>query len=532
MHVCIAVPPIHDFYTTFHRLSGLGCTIVARLIKQAGHVSSLYFFPLTSKRKGREVPLPHHLSYLSDYILPDEFGPVSFFTAYRRFGADFDQCADRIARSTPDLLFLSNFAFCYADDTLSLAEVVKSRLPRLPIAVGGGGPSSYPEYFFKNGSIDFVFSGEAEASLPSFLRQFDSGSADYSLVPNLLYHENGKIEASSAVQQGPDVTPMFAWSITKETKHNRTVATSVTRGCPKGCSFCSIHLTFGRSFRTIPLETIKQEIRSIPKDKKLLVNFEDDNCTADPDYFFNVLRLFHAEFENITFTAENGVDYTELSPEMVKELGAMGFQKLNLTLGSIDPSTLASSGRRHRKKDYETILEAAKQCGLSVLTYCIAGLTDDRPEKAVSTLAYLASLPTTIGISLFYPVPGLPGFEKRSFFDTFPSSLTASSSAFPWNGTFSTRDLITLFRIARTVNFLKNSDCRERYPKPAETIIRERRLFTLRSRDSQEYSHEYPPEKQTAEKEEESTPVPVSNLSDHLITLFFSAEARACISPD
>ncbi len=528
MHVCIAVPPIHDFYTTFHRLSGLGCTIVARLIKQAGHVSTFYFFPLTSQLKGRDVALPHHLSYLSDYILPGEFGPVSFFTGYRRFGAAFEQCADRIVRSSPDLLFLSNFAFCYADDALSLAGAVKRRLPTLPIAVGGGGPSSYPEYFLKNGSIDFVFSGEAEASLPLFFRHFGSRSPDYSVVPNLLHHENGKIETSSVVQQGLDVKPMFTWSITKETKRNRTITTAVTRGCPKGCSFCSVHLTFGISFRTIPLGTIKKEIRSIPKDKKLLVNFEDDNCTVDPDYFFNVLRLFHAEFEDITFTAENGIDYSELSPEMVKELGATGFQKLNLTLGSVDPSTLASSGRRCRKEGYETVLEAAKQSGLSVLTYCIAGLQDDRPERAVSTLSYLNSLPTAIGISLFYPVPGLPCFEKRSFFDAFPSSLTASSSAYPWNGTFSTRDLITLFRMARTVNFMKNSGYRERYPTLTQAITRKRRLFTLRSRDSEAY----PPVEQTAEREKLSTPVPVSNLSDHLITKFFSAGPLAWTSSD
>ena len=89
------------------------------------------------------------------------------------------------------------------------------------------------------------------------------------------------------------------------------------------------------------------------------------------------------------------------------------------------------------------------------ISYFICGLSEDNPKTVSDTIIYLSGLPTRIGISLFYAVPGLPDFSDKSRFDTLSPKLCAGSSAYPWNGSLPTQTMITAFRLSRLCNHLK-----------------------------------------------------------------------------
>lgn len=452
MNTAVVIPPIEDFYSTPHRLSGLGARVVQRIVCRAGHSCNFFNFPLWRKKT---IPLPSHLHYLEPYIDLKEWGPTSFFTTYKRFGGDYSSCAETIISGDPDLICISCFAFCYADAAIAFAAACKAFSPRTPIALGGAGPSVFPHYFLQSGNIDFIFTGEAEQSFPQFLIQFEKANPDYSGIPN-LFIAGDPLLSSGPTKRSTPYEIHFTGSLS-DYKRQRLFSTSLTRGCPRSCSFCSIRLCHGTRVRTVLLSTIEKEIEKLPCDKPVLVNFEDDNPLLDVNYFFSALDCFRAYFQDVRFTAENGLDYSLLSPELVKKMKKAGFEKLNLTLGSVDPAVLAPENRSVNRRHFETVLEAAAGCGFEIITYVIAGLSHDSAEAAVRSLAYLYRLPTKVGLSMFYPVPGIQGFEKRNIFLSKPSSLAAGSSAYPWSKTLSTQELITLFRIARTANFLKSS---------------------------------------------------------------------------
>ncbi len=104
----IAVPPVRDFYFTPNRASALGARVLLRELKEAGWDSVLMNLPLIEK--SRTISLPCELEYLTPFLIPDESGPLSWFTAYHHFGPSFSETAEMIARENPELLLISSFA--------------------------------------------------------------------------------------------------------------------------------------------------------------------------------------------------------------------------------------------------------------------------------------------------------------------------------------------------------------------------------------------------------------------------------------
>jgi len=393
----------------------------------------MFNFPNLQK-KGRTVSLPKELHFLKPHIIENETGSVSFFTRYQRFGHPLEQCATQIITTKPDIVFISCFAFCYADPALKLAACIRAAKPDIAIAVGGAGVSAYPDFFIRNPNIDFALTGEAEVSMSSFLNAIKSNSPDFSGVPHLHHKVNGKISAPHIKTQTEAEEIEFVLKKTHTSVKAIYFTTSLSRGCPKKCRFCSNFLCHGREFRIIPIKIIQQGLSQLSitqKDceKEVYVNFEDDNLLLAPEYFLNVLKVFRKKFSKIFFLAENGVDYTKLTPELVREFVTLGMKQFNLSIASTHLPILAKEQRDATFPLYEKILHLLDEFKIQSITYFICGFKKDSKETVAANIAYLAKLPTRIGISLFYPVPGLPDFMDSAIFDKHPPFLCAGSSA-------------------------------------------------------------------------------------------------------
>jgi hypothetical protein len=107
----------------------------------------------------------------------------------------------------------------------------------------------------------------------------------------------------------------------------------------------------------------------------------------------------------------------------------------------------------------EAALEAAALLNLPVTTYIILGMPDHRLEDMVDSIIYLMERPTMLGPSIFYPSPGTRTFDKvqeAGRCDVTQYALLRSS-AFPVETPHCCRlDLVTLLRLCRWINFIKN----------------------------------------------------------------------------
>jgi len=147
----------------------------------------------------------------------------------------------------------------------------------------------------------------------------------------------------------------------------------------------------------------------------------------------------------------DGVDYRTLDAGKVRTLAGLGLRQLNIALVSLDGRVMETYGRRSDPGRFEEVVEAAASSGVPVTAYLIAGLRGETAASVREGLAYLAGLPVLIGISPFYAVPGISGFEDRSVFDDKPPRLCAGTAFHPWHDC-STDGLVSLFREARRIN--------------------------------------------------------------------------------
>ena len=454
----IATPSISDFYTTPHRLSALGEKIVEKILQRRGWDTRLLHFPKMGKQT---LPLPPTLCHLKTHIVAGEFGPTAFFSRYQRFGPSPEESAGMILAENPDAVFLSCFAFAYADDTLSLARHLKKQHPSVPVYAGGAGVSVLPAYFRAQESIDAVISGEAEGALTAFL----SGGMEMETTSTAPIGSPGVIDVSIAVAMS--------------SKNGHWLTTSLSRGCPRKCRFCANHLTHGRTFRTVPMDAFLSAVDTFPKDIPLHINFEDDNLLMDKDYFFAILKAVRNRFPRVTFSAENGMDYLLLDIDTLERLIALGFRQFNLSMASLSDSILEASERRGASGHLQKILSYLSRKNIPSITYFICGLKQDSVESVLGNLHFLSGQPTLIGISMFYPVPGLPEFkDPQPFFDS-ASHLCTGSAAFPWSGSLTTAQMITAFRMARYINFTKKKTYQPLERHLLTRIRKERKLYTL-----------------------------------------------------
>jgi hypothetical protein len=173
------------------------------------------------------------------------------------------------------------------------------------------------------------------------------------------------------------------------------------------------------------------------------------------------------------------VDYTKLTPALVKKLISLGLKQFNLSIASTHLPILAEEQRDATFPLYEKVLQILETNQIQSITYFICGFKKDSKKTVAANIAYLAKLSTRIGISLFYPVPGIFDFTDKTIFDKHPTFLCAGSSAYAWNHSLSTAELVTAFRLCRFVNLLKSDRKSKHEEALIQKISQEKQLYTL-----------------------------------------------------
>jgi radical SAM superfamily enzyme YgiQ (UPF0313 family) len=449
-------PPIEDFYQTKIRQEPLGLGYLAAVLRRAGFdVVILDAFADSSRQT---IALPESLKYLRPHYPTQDLSPFKLFTNYFHFGKSWKQLEKEIARAKPDLIGITANFTPYFEMAQQVARICKQLFPRIPVVAGGHHVTARPESALNAGDFDYVVLGEGEKTFSAFAHAwfFEIGEKVRQL-PGIAFQHGESIQINSPA---PLIEHLDNLPYPDAVAGSTTKMVLTSRGCPLKCDFCTIQKVMGRKIRVRAIESVLDEIEYWQNQGVREIDFEDDNFLFYPERAARLLEAIVSRFgeRKLRLSAMNGISATKLDESLLQLLAQAGFEWLNLPLVS---GNLKIQRQIHRNQSREHFLEIVRKAAvynLKIVGYLILGLPDDTLENMIRDILTLAQERVLIGPSVFYPPPGSPVFEAcvaRNYIQPHTFSRFRASAFSVETENFSRTDLVTLFRLVRLINYLK-----------------------------------------------------------------------------
>jgi len=177
-----------------------------------------------------------------------------------------------------------------------------------------------------------------------------------------------------------------------------------TRGCPFNCSFCSVKLFNGGTYRFRPIEDVVEEIKSLPSKN---VFFVDDTILTQKERTKELIKTL------IPLKIRWGSQSTILIAqddellEMAAESGCLGFA---IGFESFWPNTLDEMGKSFNKPEhFHKLIKKIKSYGMIVWGSFVLGFDRDDEESIQFTIEMARN--SKLDFACFNFLTPLPGTE-------------------------------------------------------------------------------------------------------------------------
>jgi len=311
----------------------------------------------------------------------------------------------------------------------SAGEVI-ARCKESGVTVIAGGPlfSSEHDNF---GDVDHFVLGEAEVTLPSFLKDVSRGKAQR------VYRSSNWADLSE--------TPSPRWDLVHP-RHYASRNIQYSRGCPHDCDFCSVTQLFGHEQRTKSAEQVLAELDSLYEQGwRETVGFIDDNLIGNKKKLMRELLPALIEWRRdkwgMSFSTQvtmNLADDAELMDMMVRA----GFDTVFIGIESIDEASLVECNKRQNEhRDLLADIKRIQHAGMQVQGGFIVGFDHDTPavfkrmaafiQQSGIAVAMVGTLQAPAGTRLFERLRG----EERIRSDFGGDNTNGTTNIVPTMGT-------------------------------------------------------------------------------------------------
>jgi radical SAM superfamily enzyme YgiQ (UPF0313 family) len=303
----------------------------------------------------------------------------------------------------------------------ALADRIKRDRPKTTVVLGGVHATFVPDEAIRH--ADVVVRGEGETVIEAIAR------GDVT---------RGIIQATRLADL--DEIPTLNHALLRDFDRVRTwgglpneLPVMTSRGCPYGCTYCSVTQMFGRKVRRQSPQKVYQDLRRYAERGSRRVFFYDDNLVSDREWSRRVLRLIAPL--GLRFVAQTRADFpwrdaerTDLDTDLLTAMRQAGANMFCVGYETIDDRAAAAWQKgyrgpntlRHRLEQDTAILRDA---GIWVHGMFVLGPQhSQRDADGIVSFARECGV-GSIQISVLTPFPGTPLFEQMQpqlLFTRFP----------------------------------------------------------------------------------------------------------------
>jgi len=272
-----------------------------------------------------------------------------------------------------------------ANRAYDIADAFRSK--GIKVVLGGIHASILPDE--AGAHADAVVIGEAEGLWPNLIEDLKAGT----LQKTYRHRQRPVLEGLPIPRR--DLFTKGAYLIPN------TIST--TRGCPHDCSFCSVSLFFGRTYRCRPIADVIKEIQTLDHKKPII--FVDDNIVGKPAY---ARELFRALIPyKLKWVGQASVNIAR-DKELLRLAAASGCVGLLIGFESISPASLAAIGKRINAVDeYKSVIRKLHDHHIAIHGAFIFGLDEDDENIIENTLRFAQETRLeSVQFSIVIPHPG------------------------------------------------------------------------------------------------------------------------------
>jgi anaerobic magnesium-protoporphyrin IX monomethyl ester cyclase len=278
----------------------------------------------------------------------------------------------------------------------------------------------YKKYLEKG--ADFIIQGEGELTLLELINAIEK-ETEIKTINGIVFQKKGivTLNPKRAVLENLDELPLPAWDLVDIDAYKKVWAKSnqpfslnlaTTRGCPFKCNWCAKPI-YGNRYNAHSPEYVVNEIAYLQE--KFGVNrywMCDDIFGLKPNW----VQEFNAELQKqnlkISYYIQSRVDLL-LKENTIDALAKSGCEEVWVGAESASQKILDAMDKGTKVEEIYEATRLLKAHNIRIAFFLQFGYLTEIKEDIRKTIAMVKELlPDNIGISISYPLPGTPFYEK------------------------------------------------------------------------------------------------------------------------
>ena len=385
-----------------------------------------YFYPLDKKQWVKKQPYPPLGTIQAAAVLREMGHTVSLFDT--NLTEDPKKIQSKLDDHEPELLVIYDDGFNYLtkmcltnmrEAAFDLISMAKER--GIGVAVSSSDSTDQFEMYL-NAGADFVFLGEAEETLKELVDKLENGQ-DFSMIAGIVSKQGNEIRNSGRrpVLRDLDALPLPAWDLVDVDAYRKiwqegngyfSLNMSTTRGCPFKCNWCAKPI-YGQKYNSRSPEHVVSEL------EYLLKNFGpkhiwmcDDIFGLKPGWVQDFDKLVKEKDLKFKYTIQSRADLL-LKEDTIDALASSGVHEIWIGAESGSQKVLDAMDKgTHIEQIYEST-RLLKSKGVRMAFFLQFGYPGESKSDIQKTIDMVLDLmPDNIGVSVSYPLPGTPFYDR------------------------------------------------------------------------------------------------------------------------
>ena len=379
----------------------LGLLYVATALKENRNDAKVYdaetSFEYRLTRYRREKRARNHVHYLDG--LEDDDHEV------------WHELIRIIEQQVPDIIGVSVMTPTYGASQ-KVISIAKQLRPSCTIVVGGPHVTICGKEIMTNKDIDFAFSGEAEESIVSFVKAFET-NMDFENIQGIIFRQGAAVIDNGICDRVSDLDALPIPNrelllFNERYDPDKLAGIIASRGCPYKCQFCAAGPLWGRRLKMRSPENVLKEIDYLVKKYRITgFTFWDDTFTANKRSVIQfceglVKRYGEKRFRFTCLTSIRVID-----EDVLCALKRAGCWCLRIGVESGSDRVLKMIEKGITTAKVKEVAKLIKDYGFSLHAYFMVGIPYETEEDIRKTINFMQELnPGTINLCTFTPYPG------------------------------------------------------------------------------------------------------------------------------